>query len=408
MRRSRTASRRAILCRSLPPTKRRTGETTFPEATFPEATLPATTRPPGSLPAHRRPRPRRSPRSGGGELERRSRLVGGAQHDRPTPDPLQIIEHLAAALEVEPTPIDGRVMDQLESPVVTNVRGRDGRRAEVVLRGEQRLMERCELGVEHFDLPVAAGAVAKEIQLFRELARQIVAHEAEVIVLLHDVTGLLEPVALDDLFPHSETEMVGIDAERHLLLGRHRAHDIGVTLDRVEIGLLRHEVRLAQQPRVPVGGPALIHDLRGEYGIEIERLLTHCEEDVALPTLHLGRVVRYEPQQVTLRMRRHRGAFADLDPGAGGRGIERGEAAAEGIVGEDLGVFGVFRVTLTSQLLIDVDMLLECERRIERRLDALRAMRLDRRLDLAGVIGSVLDDALAHLLLAAPEQQVVV
>ena len=41
------------------------------------------------------------------------------------------------------------------------------------------------------------------------------------------------------------------------------------------------------------------------------------------------------------------------------------------------------------------------------RLHALHAVGLDRLLDLARVIGGVLDDVLAHLLLAAPEQQVV-
>src|SRR5256885_1269269 len=47
------------------------------------------------------------------------------------------------------------------------------------------------------------------------------------------------------------------------------------------------------------------------------------------------------------------------------------------------------------------------EGRIERGLDAVRAVGLDGLLDLACVIGGVLDDVLAHLLLAAAEQQVV-
>ena len=77
------------------------------------------------------------------------------------------------------------------------------------------------------------------------------------------------------------------------------------------------------------------------------------------------------------------------------------------VVDQGLRVGEVLRVALAPQRLIDVDVLLESERRIEHRLHALRAMRLDGLLDLAGVAGGVLDDALADLLLAAAEQQVV-
>src|SRR5687767_10955189 len=57
---------------------------------------------------------------------------------------------------------------------------------------------------------------------------------------------------------------------------------------------------------MPVRGPALIHDLTREDRIEIKRLFANREEDVALPWLHLGRVLRDEPQQVTFGMRRDR------------------------------------------------------------------------------------------------------
>jgi len=52
-------------------------------------------------------------------------------------------------------------------------------------------------------------------------------------------------------------------------------------------------------------------------------------------------------------------------------------------------------------------VLLQRERRIQHGLDALHPMLLDRLLDLARVIGSVLDDVFANLALASPEHQVV-
>ena len=152
-----------------------------------------------------------------------------------------------------------------------------------------------------------------------------------------------------------------------LLLGGHRPHYVRVALDGVEVRLLGHEVRLAQQPRVPVRRPALVHDLRGEDRVEIERLLAHGEKDVTLPALHLRRVVGDEPQQVALRMRRHRRTLLRLEAAARGRGrLERREALAEVIVDQRLGVGEVLRVARAPQRLIDVDVLLERQRRIER------------------------------------------
>ena len=85
--------------------------------------------------------------------------------------------------------------------------------------------------------------------------------------------------------------MVRVDDQRRLLLGGVRPHHVGVGLERVEVLVLREEVRFAQQPRVPIRRPALVHDLAREHGVEIERFLAHGAEDVALPLLELGRVL---------------------------------------------------------------------------------------------------------------------
>ncbi len=115
-----------------------------------------------------------------------------------------------------------------------------------------------------------------------------------------------EPVLLDDRFPDREAQVVRVHDERRLLLGRVRPDDVRVGLERVEILVLRQEVRLAEQPRVPIRRPALVHDLAREHGVEIERLLAHRAEDVALPLFELGRVLRDQPEQVALGLGRDR------------------------------------------------------------------------------------------------------
>ncbi len=57
--------------------------------------------------------------------------------------------------------------------------------------------------------------------------------------------------------------------------------------------------------------------------------------------------------------------------------------------------------------MVYIDMLLECERGIQHRLDSLHAIRFDRLLNLARMARRVLDDVLADLLLATTEQQIV-
>ena len=126
--------------------------------------------------------------------------------------------------------------------------------------------------------------------------------------------------------------MVRIDRECDLLAGRDRTHDVGVALDRVEIGGLRNEVRLAQQARMPIGRPALVHDLRGKHRIEVKGLLAHRKKNVALPALHLRSICSDEPEQVALRMRRQRRAYFARLRHRFGSNIERRKAGAKRIV----------------------------------------------------------------------------
>ena len=69
--------------------------------------------------------------------------------------------------------------------------------------------------------------------------------------------------------------------------------------------------------------------------------------------------------------------------------------------------FEILRIALALQALVDVDVLLERERGIQHRFDALQPELFDGLADLARMVGRVLDDIFADLFLAAPEQHVV-
>jgi hypothetical protein len=171
---------------------------------------------------------------------------------------------------------------------------------------------------------------------------------------------------------------------------------------------LRQEVGLAQEARVPVGRPALVHDLAGEHRVEVQRLGAHHEEDVALPLLQLGRIVGDEPEQVVLRVRRHAGAQRAerqrFRPRFAGQRLEPLLEAAlprRHLVGDELGI------AAAVQLAFHVDVRLEGERRVEHAFDALDAVLADRQLDAVRVRGGLLDDVAARHGVEAREQLVV-
>src|SRR6188508_3710383 len=151
---------------------------------------------------------------------------------------------------------------------------------------------------------------------------------------------------------------------------------------------------------MPVRRPALVHDLAGEDGMEIERLLAHGAENVALPLLELRRVLGDEPQQVALGRRRDRGARA-LERRVGRRSAARQvvEALLETALVHGTRRFDVARIAVAPQELDRIDVSLERKRRIEHLLDAVLAVLLDGHADLPRMSGRLLDDLVADLLL---------
>ena len=110
--------------------------------------------------------------------------VHGVQHHRPAPHAPDVLEHLAPPVLIDATAIGEVVVLQFQGAIIAQLRHRDIRRAEIVLRREQRLVQAMQVGIHHFDLPIGATGEAEQFQLIGNLAGQVIAHEAEVIIFL--------------------------------------------------------------------------------------------------------------------------------------------------------------------------------------------------------------------------------
>src|SRR5690606_20467782 len=146
--------------------------------------------------------------------------------DRPAPYARDVLEHLATAIGIQSAPIRDVIMNELELAVDVNARGAHGRRAEAVLGREQRIVQRRQVALLNGQRAVCRTLEAEELQLRRDLLSEVIANEAEVIVLAHDLARVLEPVLFHDLLPNRKAEMVGIRGQGDVLAARSRAHDI--------------------------------------------------------------------------------------------------------------------------------------------------------------------------------------
>ena len=100
--------------------------------------------------------------------------------------------------------------------------------------------------VQHAQTAIAPSLVTEQLQLFGELCRQVIAHEAEVVVLRADLERALHAVRRDDRLPDRETQVIWIDRQRRLLLRGVGADDVRVRLQRVQVFVLRQKISLAQ------------------------------------------------------------------------------------------------------------------------------------------------------------------
>src|SRR6185295_9853813 len=117
---------------------------------------------------------------------------------------------------------------------------------------------------------------------------------------------------------------------------------------------------------MPVRGPALVHDLAREHGVEVERLFAHGSKDVALPLLELRRVLRDEPEQVALgRGRQARALALELLLGRNRSAGEVVEALLEAVGPRRTLWLDILGITLPAQALERIDVRFEGQGGVE-------------------------------------------
>lgn len=201
--------------------------------------------------------------------------------------------------------------------------------------------------------------------------------------------------------------MIGIEHQRDLFTHGMGTDDIGVGPDRIDVVALVDEPSLAQQAGVPVRGPALVHDLAGKYRIEVKGLLADGEEDVPLPLVQVGGAGRDEPQEVALRARGQRRTSSGFRHGFRGLAGQILKAAPE-VAGRRRRAFADERgIRFPDDAAKGVDVGFQRQGSVEDLLDPLPAVLLDRGGDPSRVLRRLVHETVADLLLAAPEQRVV-
>ena len=101
------------------------------------------------------------------------------------------------------------IVREHERTVLLHLGRGDARRAVVEFRREDRLADRIQVARDDADLAVVLRLEREEIQLLRELAIEILPHEAEIVLLATDAARFVHAALLDDSFPEREPQVVG-------------------------------------------------------------------------------------------------------------------------------------------------------------------------------------------------------
>ena len=106
-------------------------------------------------------------------------------------------------------------------------------------------MQERKIGLLNGQRAVARPFVMEQLQLFREIHRQMIADEGEVVVFAHDLARVFDAAFFDDFLPDGKAQVIRVRGERDVFAARGGADDVGVTLDRIHVSGLGQEVRLA-------------------------------------------------------------------------------------------------------------------------------------------------------------------
>src|SRR5690606_3796303 len=238
-----------------------------------------------------------------------SLLDGRLDVDGAPPDAGEVGQGVPRALRLERK--TGVLVTQVElAPIlVVPILDEDDRLPEIRELIEELALDLLEVAaLDHVLARLAIEGVREELMTLAEVLREELVDERHVVIdrahledLLATETGLRVPFGtrlLAPAFLPLEAELPPIPTLLDV------AEELDPKLVRVELpGLTTHRARmligvvddlggradlLGHHPRMPIGGPSLVHDLRHRLGREVVRLLANHGEDIALPALERG------------------------------------------------------------------------------------------------------------------------
>src|SRR4030095_8904160 len=101
--------------------------------------------------------------------------VYSVQNEGAAPQSVQVLEHLASALDVQAPPVGGVLVLQFESAVGAHVSDRHRRNAEAEFRRPDRLTKFIDVRVDDSDLAVWLRLVPEQVELPGQLLVEVVA-----------------------------------------------------------------------------------------------------------------------------------------------------------------------------------------------------------------------------------------
>lgn len=123
---------------------------------------------------------------------------------------MNVVQYFLGSSEVEPTAVCLVFMIKLQSAVHVNMFRHHGWGSEIILRGQNSIAESVYVGVNDFYAAVLFGLVLEEIQFFCQVLGQVIADETEIVILGSNLESPLQTLILDDFFPHTKAEMIGV------------------------------------------------------------------------------------------------------------------------------------------------------------------------------------------------------
>ena len=157
-------------------------------------------------------------------------------HDHGTaPDALYVLDHFLASLEIEAAAVGPWSCSSSSVPSMRTCLAATVGAPKLYFGLRGALSCSALRSLSRLSPAVGCALEAEQLELVGELLGQMIADEAEVVVLLHGCARAASSPCSSTIASQIEKpRWYGLIAERDLLVGGERAHDVRVALDRID------------------------------------------------------------------------------------------------------------------------------------------------------------------------------